>query len=56
MGLYHDHTTSRGDRAGGGTAYDIIYMAKTESLLKDHITAVVYLLENLGFVINHPKP
>ena len=33
----------------------ILVMAETESLLKDHVTAVVYLLENLGFVINHPK-
>ena len=30
-------------------------MAETESLLRDHTTAVIYLLENLGFVINHPK-
>ena len=34
---------------------DILVMAETESLLKDHVTAVVYLLENLGLVINHPK-
>ena len=34
---------------------DILVMAETESLLKDHVTAVVYLLENLGFVVNHPK-
>ena len=34
---------------------DDILMAETESLLKDHVTAVVYLLKNLGFVINHPK-
>ena len=34
---------------------DILVMAETESLLQDHISAVVYLLENLGFVINHPK-
>ena len=34
---------------------DILIMAETESLLKDHIIAVIYLLENLGFVINHPK-
>ena len=34
---------------------DILVMAETESLLKDHITAVVYLLENLGFVVNYPK-
>ena len=34
---------------------DIIVMVVTESLLKDHVAVVVYLLENLGFVINHPK-
>ena len=34
---------------------DILVMAETESLPKDHITVVVYLLENLGFVINHLK-
>ena len=34
---------------------DILVMAETESLLKDHVTAVMYLLENLGLVINHPK-
>ena len=31
---------------------DILIMAETESLMKDHIVAVIYLL---GFVINHPK-
>ena len=30
-------------------------MAETESLLKEHILEAVYLLENMGFVINHPK-
>ena len=30
-------------------------MAETETLLTDHITAAIYLLENLGFVINHSK-
>ena len=35
--------------------YDILVMAETETLLTDHITAVIYLLENLGFVINHSK-
>ena len=34
---------------------DILIVAETESLLRDHIMGVVYLLENLGFVINHPK-
>ena len=34
---------------------DILVMAETETLLKDHISEVIYLLENLGFVINHPK-
>ena len=34
---------------------NILIVAETESLLRDHIMGVVYLLENLGFVINHPK-
>ena len=34
---------------------DILVMAETESLFEDHVKAVVYLQENLGFVINHPK-
>ena len=34
---------------------DILVIVETESMLRDHITAVIYLLENLGFVINHPK-
>lgn len=34
---------------------DILVLAETESLLRDHVTAVVYLLENLEFVINYPK-
>ena len=34
---------------------DILVVAETESLLKDHIMGVVFLLENLGFVINYPK-
>ena len=34
---------------------NILLMAETKSLFNYHVTAVVYLLENLGFVINHPK-
>ena len=34
---------------------DILVLAEAEPLLRYHITAVSYLLENLGFVINHPK-
>ena len=34
---------------------DILIIANTESLLRDHIMGVVYLLENLGFVLNYPK-
>ena len=34
---------------------DILIVAETESLLKDHIMGVVYLQENLGVVINHLK-
>ena len=32
---------------------DILIVAETESLLRNHITAVIHLLENLGFVINY---
>ena len=34
---------------------DILVMAESENLLKDHIQGTIYLLENLGFVINFPK-
>ena len=34
---------------------DILVMAESETLLKDHIAGIIYLLENLGFVINFPK-
>ena len=34
---------------------DMLIMAESETLLKDHVKGVVYLLENLGFVINLPK-
>ena len=33
----------------------ILIMAESETLLKDHIAGTVYLLENLGLVINAPK-
>ena len=33
---------------------DILVMAEID-LQKDHVTAVVYMLDNLGFIINHPK-
>ena len=34
---------------------DKLIMAESETLLRDHVQGVVYLLENLGFVINSPK-
>ena len=34
---------------------DIFVMVETKSLLNGHVSAVAYLLVNLGFVINHPK-
>lgn len=34
---------------------DMLIMAESETLLKDHVAGTVYLLENLGFVINLPK-
>ena len=30
-------------------------MAESETMLRDHVKGVIYLLENLGFVINLPK-
>ena len=34
---------------------DMLIMAESEILLRDHIQGVIYLLENLGFVINFLK-
>jgi hypothetical protein len=34
---------------------DILVVAESETLLKDHTAGIIYLLENLGFVINLPK-
>lgn len=34
---------------------DILVIAETKSLMKDYATAVVHLLDGLGFIINHPK-
>lgn len=34
---------------------DILVIAEKEYLLRDHIIAVIYLLDNLGFVMNHSK-
>ena len=34
---------------------DILVMAESETLLRDHVAGIIYLLENLGFVINFPK-
>ena len=34
---------------------DILIMAETETLARERTAGLVYLLENLGFVINYPK-
>ena len=34
---------------------DILNLAESKTLAKEHTAGLVYLLENLGFVINYPK-
>ena len=34
---------------------DILVMAESEAQLKDHVRCLVYLLENLGYIINYKK-
>ena len=34
---------------------DILIMAESETLVRDHVKGLIFLLENLGFVVNHPK-
>ena len=34
---------------------DILVMTELEALPRDHIAGILYLPENLGFVINFPK-
>lgn len=34
---------------------DMLIMGESETLVKDYAAGVIYLLENLGFVINYPK-
>ena len=34
---------------------DILVMVKSETLLRDRVAGIIYLLENLGFVINFSK-
>ena len=34
---------------------DILVMANTESLAREHTAGLIFLLENLGFIINYPK-
>ncbi len=34
---------------------DILIMAETQSLAKEHTAGLIFLLENLGFIVNHPK-
>ena len=34
---------------------DILIMADSPSVVKEHTAALIYLLENLGFIVNYPK-
>ena len=34
---------------------DVLVMAESEAQLKDHVQCLVYLLENLGYIINYKK-
>ena len=34
---------------------DILVMAESETLLKDHIAGIIYFMENLGFIMYFPK-
>ena len=62
LGLYQDNQGSSGDpKEHGHSSYHILYIediliiAETESQVRDQTAALLYLLENLGFVINYPK-
>ena len=35
--------------------YDILILAETPQLLRDHTMGLIYLLENLGFIIGYKK-
>ena len=34
---------------------DILIMADSQAMAREHTAALIFLLENLGFIINHPK-
>ena len=34
---------------------DILILAESEELAQEHVLGLIYLLENLGFVMNKPK-
>lgn len=34
---------------------DMLIIMESETLLRDHVEGMVYLLQNLGFVINYSK-
>ena len=58
LGLYQDNEgSSRDPERIRLIVYidDILVMAESETLLKDHTAGIIYLLENLGFIINLPK-
>ena len=57
LGLYQDNQGSGGDpKEHGHSSYHIHRRhTETESQVRDQTAALLYLLENLGFVINYPK-
>jgi hypothetical protein len=34
---------------------DILIMAESETLVRNHVMGLIFLLENPGFIVNHPK-
>ena len=61
MGLYHDHTASivATLRSLGLRLIiyidDILIMAPSPIVAREHTAGLIFLLENLGFIINYPK-
>ncbi len=60
LGLYQNNQGSSSSPEGDGLRIimyidDMLIMGESDTLLKDHVKGVVYLLENLGFAIYFPK-
>ena len=58
MGLYQDHTTSDCHSQSVRVIIyidDILIMAETSTLAREHTAGLIFLLENLEFIINFPK-